>query len=179
MSITTPLSLPLLDRVQIASPCSANWDDMTGDDRSRRCEQCSLSVHNISGMTRPQAEAFLAEAVASGTRVCARLYRRADGTILTADCPVGLAALKAKARRTVARVAATIGLTSLVAWAAARESGGLPFARSQPISAIAHYLKGDPAPPPATRMMAMGDICIPTPPPPPQPMQKASPGATR
>ena len=30
-------SLNLLDRVRIASPCSASWSDMAGDDRVRFC----------------------------------------------------------------------------------------------------------------------------------------------
>jgi hypothetical protein len=33
-------ALELLTNVQIASPCSANWDEMIGDDASRFCNQC-------------------------------------------------------------------------------------------------------------------------------------------
>lgn len=175
--MSTTVSLPLLDSVQIASPCSASWEEMTGDERTRHCSQCRLDVHNISAMTRGEAEAFLAERLSGGNHVCARLFRRADGTILTADCPVGLAALRTKARRTVTRAAAAIGLTTLVAWAAARESDRLPFARTQPLGAIAHFLKGDPTPPPmATGAFAMGDICPPAAR--PQPIQKGSPGVS-
>jgi hypothetical protein len=175
--MSTTLSLALLDRVQIASPCSARWEDMRGDDTTRRCEQCSLNVHNISSMTRAAAEAFLTEKLATGGRVCGLIYRRADGTILTADCPTGLAALRAKARRSASRVAATIGLTSLVTWAAAHESAGLRFGRTQPLATIAHHLKGDLPPPVPVTSMAMGDICVP-PPVAAQPIQKA-PGANR
>lgn len=150
---------------------------MAGDDRSRHCEQCSLKVHNISGMTRPEAEAFLASTLgtnnATTRRVCARFFRRADGTILTADCPVGLAALRAKARRTATRIAAAVGLTSLVAWAAAHESANVPFARVQPLTAAATYLRGGSNPFPAGRMV-MGDVAVPTP---PQPVLKWIPGA--
>src|SRR5258708_12517759 len=38
-------------------------------------------------MTRREAEALLRE---KEGQLCARLYRRADGTILTSNCPAGL-----------------------------------------------------------------------------------------
>ena len=77
----------MLDGVSIASPCSANWDDMPGTDQVRHCAQCDKNVYNLSAMTRRQAEALLRE---TEGHLCARLYRRADGTILTENCPVGL-----------------------------------------------------------------------------------------
>jgi hypothetical protein len=76
----------------------ADWDRMRGDERVRFCDQCSLNVYNLSGMTRREAEAILTN---SEGRLCVRFYRRADGTILTNNCPVGLRALK----RRVSRVA--------------------------------------------------------------------------
>lgn len=88
----------LVDRLRIASPCPMNWESMTGDERARFCQQCKLHVYNISEMTRGQAEALILK---TEGRFCARLYRRADGTVLTKDCPVGLRAI----RRRVSRVA--------------------------------------------------------------------------
>ena len=87
-----------LEQVRVAAPCTADWEKMVGDERMRYCDRCSLHVYNLSGMTRREAEALVA-----GTegRLCVRFYRRADGTILTRNCPVGLRALK----RRVARVA--------------------------------------------------------------------------
>ena len=165
-------SLPLFQQARIASPCSMRWEEMTptGDAHTRRCEQCDLNVHNFAGMTAEQAESVLRSAFnADGTRnrrICAGIYRRVDGTIITADCPVGLAAVRAKARRTVARIAAAVGLTTVVAWAAARESAGFAFAGRQPINTVANYLRGAPAPTPVTSM-TLGDICIPAPAPAP------------
>lgn len=49
-------------------------------------------------MTRREAEALLRE---KEGQLCARLYRRADGTILTENCPVGLRVIG----RRVSRVA--------------------------------------------------------------------------
>lgn len=85
-----------LDHVTVAAPCPADWDAMIGDDRSRFCGQCRLNVYNLSGMTKREAEALIAGAEG---RLCIRYYRRADGTILTKNCPVGLAALKRRLSR--------------------------------------------------------------------------------
>ena len=82
-----------LDRVKIAAPCSAEWDQMFSfeGERIRFCSQCSLNVYNLSGMTRRDAESLI-----NGTegRLCVRFYRRSDGTILTENCPQGLRAIK-------------------------------------------------------------------------------------
>jgi hypothetical protein len=98
-----------LDRVKVAAPCPAEWERMTGDDRQRFCHQCSLNVYNLSGMTRREAEALVAD---SEGRLCVRYFRRADGTILTSNCPVGLRALKRRASR-VARACLSAVLTFL------------------------------------------------------------------
>jgi hypothetical protein len=82
----------ILDRVGVASPCSAKWDEMVGDERERFCLSCDKQVYNISAMARPEAEAFLAaRACDTGEgAACIRFFRRADGTILTEDCPTGV-----------------------------------------------------------------------------------------
>jgi len=80
-----------LNNIKIASPCSADWAGMYGNDRKRFCGECKLNVYNISGMTLKEAEGLLEQ---SEGRLCVRYYRRADGTILTKDCPVGLAKVR-------------------------------------------------------------------------------------
>lgn len=156
--MSTTLPLPLLQSVDVASPCSVRWEEMKGDDRARRCATCDRLVYNIAGYTEAEAELLLRTAFDDdGTtkkRLCAVLYRRADGTILTADCPVGLAAVRARTRRTIARVAAAIGLTALAAWAAARESSRFTFARTQPLTSITNYLRGEPV----RRPMYLGSL---------------------
>lgn len=87
-----------LNRLRIASPCPTTWEQMAGDERVRFCDLCNLHVYNIGEMTHQQATALIAN---TEGRICARLYRRSDGTIITKDCPVGLRAI----RRRVARVA--------------------------------------------------------------------------
>lgn len=93
----------VLDRIQIASPCTANWADMDGDERSRHCAACGLRVYHLAAMTADEAAAL----VWRPGRTCVRLWRRADGTVLTADCPEGRRVRRRRrVRRTVA--AATI-----------------------------------------------------------------------
>jgi hypothetical protein len=86
-----------LDTVRIATPCEGNWDEMVGDHRVRHCELCNRNVFNVSGMSRKAAEAMLMN---TECRVCVRFYRRSDGTIITADCPVGIRAFRRKIART-------------------------------------------------------------------------------
>jgi hypothetical protein len=85
-----------LDNIKIASPCGANWNEMFGDNRKRFCSECKSNVYNISGMSQHEAENLL---INSEGRVCVRLYKRHDGTILTENCPVGLAKVKQKISR--------------------------------------------------------------------------------
>jgi hypothetical protein len=80
-------ALPMLEDVRIAAPCTASWDDMVGDEHVRFCGQCEKNVYNLSSLPREEAEALLA---AKEGKACVRLYRREDGTVLTADCPVGV-----------------------------------------------------------------------------------------
>ena len=79
--------LNVLNDLKIASPCPAAWADMKGDDRTRFCGSCSKHVYNIAGLTAAEAVSLVQQ---SEGRLCIRLYRRKDGSVLTADCPVGL-----------------------------------------------------------------------------------------
>ncbi|HJW33749.1 MAG TPA: hypothetical protein VJ505_10330 [Holophagaceae bacterium] len=92
-----------LANLQIASPCDASWADMTGDDRQRLCAQCDKHVYNVAQLTSTEVLALFE---AQGPLPCLRLWRRADGTVLTADCPVG--ARKVRGRRHARYAAALI-----------------------------------------------------------------------
>ncbi|MBI3723997.1 hypothetical protein HY251_08610 [bacterium] len=100
--------LGLLEDVKIATPCSASWDSMKGDARVRSCGLCRLNVYNLSGMSREAGEALVR---GKEGRLCVRLFQRADGTVLTQDCPEGFSAL---ARRKLA-----VSLLSVTAVASA------------------------------------------------------------
>lgn len=83
-----------LDNIKVASPCSKDWDAMVGNERKRYCGECKLNVYNLSGMSRTEAENLILNSEEG--RLCVRFYRRADGSVLTQDCPVGWRALKAR-----------------------------------------------------------------------------------
>lgn len=98
---------PTLEGLRIASPCRASWESMPGDDRVRFCGACKKNVYNFSGMTRAEAVGLVSERTAE---ICVRMFQRADGTVLTADCPVG--ARKKTVRRLVVVSAAGLGLAA-------------------------------------------------------------------
>lgn len=106
-----------MNNLKIASPCSANWDEMVGDNRKRFCGECKLNVYNLSGMSKTEAENLIENAEG---RLCVRFYKREDGTVLTKDCPVGWAAIKSRVSKTAAAFASLIiGLVSGLGFTAA------------------------------------------------------------
>ena len=103
----------VLGRVRVAAPCEEDWNEMRGDERVRFCARCSLNVYNLSAMTRREAERLV---VSNEGRLCVRFYRRGDGTILTQNCPAGLARLRLRVSRAAsAAAAAAVGLFAGVA----------------------------------------------------------------
>ena len=119
-----------LDHVTVAAPCSVGWENMAGDERVRFCGQCSLNVYNLSGMTKREAERLV---VQSEGRLCARFYRRADGTMLTKDCPVGLRALRKRAARVATAIAsaALSFFTGILAATGLRERPLVPAIKTE------------------------------------------------
>ncbi|HEY0429079.1 MAG TPA: carboxypeptidase-like regulatory domain-containing protein [Pyrinomonadaceae bacterium] len=100
-----------VNRLRVASPCKTGWETMSGDERTRFCRSCSLNVYNISEMTNAQVESLVKK---TEGRFCGRIYRRADGTVLTKNCPVGLRAYyKRTARLAGAALGAMLGLFSI------------------------------------------------------------------
>ncbi|MBK6465306.1 MAG: hypothetical protein IPF92_30530 [Myxococcales bacterium] len=145
--------LPMLDAVSIASPCSARWEGMVGDDRARFCGKCEKNVYNLSALTRDEAEAVLR---AKEGELCVRLYRREDGTVLTQDCPVGV-------RRKRMRVVGALAL-------------GGSFAGALASFAYALTATADEAPPPC--QVEVLPMELPTDPPPaPTPTDIVAPNA--
>jgi hypothetical protein len=105
---------------------------MIGDERVRFCGQCNLNVYNLSAMNKGDAERLISQ---TEGRLCIRYYRRADGTILTNNCPVGLRALKRRMSRIASASAAAVisFLGGLLAVTGSREQPPIPVA-SQGIS---------------------------------------------
>jgi hypothetical protein len=104
-----------LQQITIASPCEESWDAMHGGERVRHCERCRLDVYNFAGMTSEEVSGLLDS---SNGRLCGRIFRRHDGTILLRDCPVGLAALRRKVLH-FAAVAAALFLSTAAGIASA------------------------------------------------------------
>lgn len=94
-----------VDELRIASPCtSAEWSDMKGgDDYARLCKTCDKNVYNLSLMTLDEANELIRE---KEGKLCISLYRRFDGTVLTADCPVGLRTIRRQYLKTRAKAIA-------------------------------------------------------------------------
>jgi hypothetical protein len=80
---------------------------MAGDNRVRHCSECKLNVYNLSELTKREAEELIA---AREGRLCVRFYRRADGTILTQNCPKGLRAVVRRVSRVAGALSAMISL---------------------------------------------------------------------
>jgi len=60
---------------------------MHGDDFVRHCRQCDKNVYDLSRLT---AEAAVDKMREKEGKLCIQIWKRQDGTVLTADCPVGV-----------------------------------------------------------------------------------------
>lgn len=99
-----PIPPRFVDALRIASPCDVPWSAMAGDDRVRHCGQCDRLVYQVARLTAEEVEALFR---AGGEAPCLQLRRRADGTVITVDCPVGVRRLRARRTRLVAAAALT------------------------------------------------------------------------
>lgn len=153
MNVTTGL--------QIASPCNESWKDMTGDERSRLCAKCNTRVYSLTTLTTDEVRKLVSEIEG---KVCLQFWTRHDGTVITRDCPDGLARIR---RRLIAgwAIAAALalavaagllrefgfwgGATKLVAWSAQLEE------KAQPVEP----LRAPPPPPTLTKkkMLTFGE----------------------
>ena len=84
---------------------------MKGDDRVRFCEGCRKNVYNLSALSRDEAERLIQS---HDGKLCALLHQRRDGTVLTADCPIGQRTVRERiALRFAAILAAALTLFGL------------------------------------------------------------------
>ncbi|GJQ30058.1 MAG: hypothetical protein HBSAPP03_19420 [Phycisphaerae bacterium] len=132
---------------------------MDGDDRVRRCGQCDKYVYNVTAMTRDEAERLI---VAREGRACLRLYRRADGTVLTADCPVGLARVRARAARLALRtVAAVLAVVTAVVMSRTRATT-VNLDQIEPFATLARWARPTGVTPVGGQFL-VGEMCAPGP----------------
>ena len=122
-----------LDCITIASPCNADWDQMFGNDRARFCGQCNLNVYNLSSMTRAEAELLIGR---SEGRLCVRYFRRADGSVMTQDCPVGLRAIRRRMSYVARAVSSAVlsFLAGLGLYELTRDRSGFTVSMGMPVA---------------------------------------------
>lgn len=61
-----------IDAINVKSPCSEEWSEMTGNDQVRFCSHCAKSVNNLSEMTRKEAIRLVRR---SGGSLCIRYVK--------------------------------------------------------------------------------------------------------
>ena len=155
-------SKPLED-IHIASPCTAAWSEMLGDDRVRYCMRCEKHVYNLSSMSRAEAEALVEK---TEGRMCVRFYVRGDGMVLTDDCPVGLRLARQALHRSLVSLAAGIAfLLALLGGHALRGGDGkgkrsllAALRQIEPIGRVIEWLDPSPLPPPPGSGCVMGSV---------------------
>jgi hypothetical protein len=103
-----PAAGDALDAVEIPIPCEVPWDAMTGNEQVRHCGECRQNVYNVAAFTRAEALQLLSSRAG---RVCLRIYRRVDGTVVTSDCRERLRAARKRGWLVFA------GALLIVAWA--------------------------------------------------------------
>ncbi|MFT3839719.1 MAG: hypothetical protein QM723_22225 [Myxococcaceae bacterium] len=103
--------------VKVATPCKAKWSQMKGSDTVRHCAQCNKNVYHLSRLTSFEARELLHK---TEGRLCVRFFARADGTVLTQDCPVGV---QRRRLTLIAAVTTVVGLL-LSALASTLQTGG-------------------------------------------------------
>ncbi|HEY9790879.1 MAG TPA: hypothetical protein V6D22_10800 [Candidatus Obscuribacterales bacterium] len=133
--------------IRIATPCKADWNKMSGDQRVRFCGQCKLNVYNISEMTTEDAEKLIRE---KEGKLCVRMYRRNDGTLLNKDCPVGVF----KRRFVAACGTVSAAVAVFAAWVfnlSRTTTGDIGFTQGQVM-----VVKPQPSPPPQAGWAAGG-----------------------
>ena len=84
------IDYPELGLVRIATPCSQKWAAMEGDARVRMCAACKQHVYNFAEISSEDARQLIRKS-SRGERICARIFVRLDGTVMTKDCPRGYA----------------------------------------------------------------------------------------
>lgn len=86
---------------------------MSGDEKIRHCNSCDKSVFNLAQMTRIEIEAVLLAQMNTGRTACIRMYKRPDGTVVTADC----LSVKQKLRRSITKSSAKIAAAAAAIFA--------------------------------------------------------------
>ena len=155
-------------RLRVASPCTEDWEGMTGNHLVRYCGKCEKNVYNLSELTTSEATRLVEQMEG---RMCATFYARTDGSVLTADCPVGARKVRRKRQVIAAAFGALAGLFGWIARPAPAVMGDIA-----PTPRVAGGIEAMPVPPvtpPTTGTVApirtMGEVAEPPKPEAPRP----------
>lgn len=85
---------------------------MTGSESVRFCHSCKLNVYNIAQFSDSEAQEIFSQNL-NGNRMCTRIYRRPDGTVMTDNCPRALRRLRDLRNRAFSAVAKVAALATL------------------------------------------------------------------
>lgn len=145
-----------VDRIEIASPCTVPWETMPGNERVRFCGQCRQNVFNVEALSRDEARRLIAS---QEGRVCVRMLRRPDGTVVTADCWSRLRAARRRGILPFIAMLLIVGLAELVAIGSGlsglRRLTGSPAARTP---ATSPQVPTPRVPPPVVPVAEQGGI---------------------
>ena len=119
----------LLDRVSVEKPCTMDWNKMFGNEEVRFCEHCAKSVHNLSTMTRKDAERLVEK---SNGNLCIRYYTDKNKKIAFADAPVQITRLGQRVSQFAASVfTAALSVSAVAAQGSARIAPEAPTETAQ------------------------------------------------
>lgn len=141
--------LPILDAIQIRTPCPAKWEAMVGTDRVRHCGTCEKEVWNLTALDADEIQAFLAERGA--TKPCVRIFRRADQHFMAEACSAGRVQLVR-----AASVAAVFGLAAASALLAPPAPAACARRLAPDTTTESHAFMGEMAAPPARAVVHDG-----------------------
>jgi hypothetical protein len=111
-----------LNNITVPSPCTADWNSMIGNDQVRFCSHCNLNVHNLSQMTRSQAERLVGRA---NGRLCVRYHHDSMGQPRTLPVRRKLHRIGRRVSRIAAGAfTATLSVTAAVAQGSASSQSG-------------------------------------------------------
>jgi hypothetical protein len=99
-------------QLPIKRPCTQDWSSMEGSDKRRYCPACDQTVHDLSAMTRAEADALLGRRRA-GQRLCVRYTVGEQGEIRFQPQPLLPAALLVRTRQVALR--ATLAAAAITA----------------------------------------------------------------
>lgn len=96
-----------LDLIEIPNPCTVPWSSMTGNSQVRFCDQCEKNVYNLSGLSQKEATNLV---LTGEGKICVSMLKRADGTIVTDECPRLLRPMRDGLKRAATAVSALLAM---------------------------------------------------------------------